>query len=125
MYPSQKARELSILLRISRELDSVGDVTATVDSPSELLAWSSLLDDPSICAWRGEDSGQRYIQVTALHEGEPVRGRVTAVLHGEQHRHFWEHLLPDDLEPGKEQPLSRSDLSEAWTAMPIATPDSS
>lgn len=123
MYPSQKARELSVLLRISRDLDIVGDVSATVDNPSELLAWSSLLDDPSILAWRAEDSGQRYIHVTALHEREPVRGRVTAVLRGEQHRHFWEQLLPDDLEPGKEQPLSRSALSQAWTAMPITPPD--
>lgn len=123
MYPSQNARELSILLRISREVDIVGDVSATVDNPSELLAWSSLLDDPSILAWRAVDSGQRYIQVTAVHKREPVRGRVTAVLHGEQHRHFWEQLLPNDLEPGKQQSLSRSSLSQAWTAMPIAPPD--
>lgn len=34
MYPSKEARELAILLRISRELDIVGDVTATVESPS-------------------------------------------------------------------------------------------
>lgn len=38
MYPCKEARELAILLRISRELDIVGDVTATVESPSELLA---------------------------------------------------------------------------------------
>ena len=38
MYPAKDARELAILLRISRELDVVGDVTATVDNPSELLA---------------------------------------------------------------------------------------
>jgi len=30
MYPAKDARELAILLRISRELDVVGDVTATV-----------------------------------------------------------------------------------------------
>ena len=40
MYRAQAARELSILLRISRELDVVGDVTAIVDNPSELLAWA-------------------------------------------------------------------------------------
>ena len=34
MYPSENARQLSILLRTSRELDIVGDVTATTDNPS-------------------------------------------------------------------------------------------
>ena len=47
MYPSQDARELSVLLRISRELDIVGDVTATVDAPAELLAWANILTDPA------------------------------------------------------------------------------
>ena len=43
MYPSQEARELNILIRISRELDIIGDVSATVDNPSELLAWAAVL----------------------------------------------------------------------------------
>ena len=55
MYPSQDARELSVLLRISRELDIVGDVTATVDAPAELLAWANILTDPAIVAWRAEE----------------------------------------------------------------------
>ena len=67
MYPSKDARELAILLRISRELDIVGDVSATVDNPSELLAWAALLTDATIAAWRGHDSGHRYLQVTAAH----------------------------------------------------------
>jgi hypothetical protein len=47
MYPAKDARELGILLRISRDLDVVGDVTATVDNPSELLAWALVLADPT------------------------------------------------------------------------------
>jgi len=52
MYPTKDARELAILLRISRELDIIGDVTATVDNPSELLAWALILSSPHIVAWR-------------------------------------------------------------------------
>ena len=55
MYPSREARELAILLRISRDLDICGDVTATVDSPSELLAWADILSERSIRAWRAQD----------------------------------------------------------------------
>jgi len=90
MYPTHQARELSVLLRISRELDIVGDVTATVDNPSELVAWANILSDPTVAAWRGEDSGHRYVQVTATHMHEPVRGRVTAVLQCDQHQQFWQ-----------------------------------
>jgi hypothetical protein len=123
MYPTHQAREISVLLRISRELDIVGDVTATVDNPSELVAWANILSDPIVAAWRGEDSGHRYVQVTATHAHEPVRGRVTAVLHCEQHPQFWHELIPaNDLDCGTTQPLSRTSLSAAWTAMPITPP---
>ena len=50
MYPSREARELAILLRISRQLDICGDITATVDNPSELLAWATILTQHSIRA---------------------------------------------------------------------------
>lgn len=80
MYPSKDARELSVLLRISRELDIGGDVTATVDNPPELLAWASILSDAEIVAWPSTDSGHRYLQVTADRHTAPIRGRVTAVL---------------------------------------------
>ena len=50
MYPARAARELGILLRISRELVVVGDVTAIVDNPSELLAWATTLTDPTLLA---------------------------------------------------------------------------
>ena len=123
MYPTQEARELSILLRISRELDIVGDVTATVDNPSELLAWAAILTDPTIAAWRGQDSGHRYLQVTAVHHGPPVRGRVTAVLPCEQHSAFWQALDLDQTSPGETRNLTIADLSAAWSTMPITPPE--
>jgi hypothetical protein len=124
MYPAQDTRELSILLRISKELDIVGDVTATVENPSELLAWANILADPTVVAWRAEDSGQRYIQVTDVHHREPIHGRITAVLRCEQHRAYWDELLPNDVPPGAKVALTTSDLSVAWKAMPITPPAS-
>ncbi len=59
MYPSRSARELGVLLRVSRELDVVGDVTAIVGTPSELLAWANTLTEPDLMAWRASDSGGR------------------------------------------------------------------
>lgn len=52
MSTSIDAHQLSTLLRISSELDIVGDVTATVTTPSELLAWAHALPEPTIRAWR-------------------------------------------------------------------------
>ena len=123
MYPSKDARELAILLRISRELDIVGDVSATVDNPSELLAWAEVLSDATIAAWRGQDSGHRYLQVTAEHRRAPVRGRIAAVLPCEQHTEFWQALRLDEMAPGQTRNLNLSDLSAAWSAMPLAPPE--
>jgi len=123
MYPSAKARELAILLRISRELDVCGDLTATVDNPSELIAWASVLADPRVLAWRSEDSGCRFVQVGADHLRAPVRGHVTAVLSCEQHPEFWDALPVADLEAGVTRRLSIKDLTEAWEAMPISPPN--
>ena len=123
MYPSKHARELAILLRISRELDIVGDVSATVDNPSELLAWATILTDPTVAAWCAQDSGHRYIQVTADHARAPVRGRVTAVLPCEQHPEFWNALALDQVSPGDTRTLSITDLTAAWSDMPITPPD--
>jgi hypothetical protein len=119
MYPSQDAREITVLLRICRDLDVVGDVTATVDNPSELLAWASVLTGARIVAWRAKDSGHRYLQVTADRRTAPVRGRVTAVLPCETHRQFWDALGLGDLEPDGTRKLSLGALSDAWSAMPI------
>ena len=123
MYPSKDARELAILLRISRELDIVGDISATVDDPSELLAWATILSGPTIVAWRAKDSGHRYLQVTADRTRAPVRGRITAVLPGEQHLEFWHALGLDELAPGGREQLTTRSLSDAWAAMPITPPD--
>jgi hypothetical protein len=127
VYPSENAHQLSVLLRTSRELDIVGDVTATVDHPADLLAWSDLLPEPTLCAWRAR-SGNRYVQVTAPYHHTPVHGRITAVLTADQHPHFWAELLHDkDLDKGQEQILTLKDLAAAWAAMPLAaeatTPD--
>jgi hypothetical protein len=124
MYASAKARELAILLRISRELDVCGDLTATVDNPSELIAWSSVLVGPKVLAWRAKDSGSRFVQVGADHHRAPVRGHVTAVLSCEQHPEFWDALPLEDLEAGVTRSLSLRDLADAWEAMPISPPDS-
>jgi hypothetical protein len=119
MYPSPDARELTVLLRICREIDVVGAVTATVDSPSELLAWASVLSDAQIVGWRAKDSGHRYVQVTAERRTAPVRGRVTAVLPCEQHRQFWDALGLGDLSPDGNEHLDVAALSKAWSAMPV------
>lgn len=124
MYPSKDARELAILMRISRELDIVGDVSAIVDNPSELLAWASVLGDAIIAAWRGQDSGHRYLQVTADHDRAPVRGRIAAVLLCEQHPEFWHALDLDGLGNGETVTLTIDQLSSAWSRMPITPPGS-
>lgn len=122
MYPSRDARELAILLRISRELDIVGDISATVDNPSEFLAWANVLARPEIVAWRAKDSGNRYLQVSAEHERAPVRGRIAAVLHGDPHLVFWNALGLEALAPSERRALTAAALSAAWDEMPL-TPE--
>lgn len=122
MYPAKDARELAILLRISRELDVVGDVTATVDNPSELLAWALVLTRPEVLAWRATDSGHRYLHVTARRNKAPIRGQITAVLDGEQHKDLWDALSLDTLTPGARRDLRVDALSSAWAQMPLSEP---
>jgi len=123
MYPARDARELAILLRISRELDVVGDVTATVDNPSEVLAWALVLSRPTVLAWRAKDSGHRFLHVTASRTRAPIRGRITAVLDCEQHPEFWSALELDDLTNGGRRDLDVDALSSAWAIMPVHAPD--
>ena len=125
MYPRREAREIAILLRISRELDVCGDLTATVDNPSELIAWASVLTEPAIVAWQAADSRSRFLQVSADHHRAPVRGHIAAVLTCDQHREFWDALELADLPPGRTQTLTLKDLSTAWEAMPLTPPDHS
>jgi hypothetical protein len=122
MYPAKDARELAVLMRISRELDVVGDLTATVDNPSELLAWALALSDPEVLAWRGEDSGHRFLHATAHRHRAPIRGKVTAVLPCNHHREFWDALGLQQLTNGDRRELTVADLSAGWAVMPIAPP---
>lgn len=116
MSTSIDTQQLSTLLRISSELDIVGDVTAAVTSPSALVAWAYALPEPTICAWRAEDSGNRYVQITAACHRDPVHGRVTAVLTADEHYAFWIALLPDgDLAAGDERIIPPSTLAAAWS----------
>ncbi len=124
MYPSQEAREVAILLKISRELDVCGDLTATVDNPSELIAWASVLSGPAIVAWQASDSRCRFVQVSADHHRAPVRGHVAAVLTCDQHAGFWDALKLSDLPPGHTRPLTLKDLTNAWEALPLTPPGS-
>lgn len=123
MYPPKDARELAVLLRTSREIDVVGDVTATVDSPSELIAWVLVLEHPQIVAWRAEQTGHRYIHATAQRDRAPVRGAVTAVLSCDEHPDFWNALGLVDLAEGERRGVQPKDLSKAWDIMPITPAD--
>lgn len=123
MYPSDDTRQLGVLLRISRGVDIVGDVSVSVDDPSELLAWANTLVAGGVLAWRGRDSESRYVQVAATHHRSPIHGKVTAVLNCDRHRAFWAELLDGaDLEPGTERALSVEALARAWEAMPLTPP---
>lgn len=123
MYPPKDARELVVLLRTSRELDVVGDVTATVDSPSELIAWVLVLEHPQIVAWRAEQTGHRYIHTTAQRDRAPVRGSITAVLSCDEHPDFWNALGLVDLGEGERRDVAHKALSKAWDIMPITPAD--
>jgi len=124
MYPSPEAREIAMLLRISRELDVCGDLTATVDNPSELIAWASVLSKPAVVAWQATDSRCCFVQVSADHHRAPVRGRIAAVLNCDGHPDYWNALGLADLPAGHARSLTLKDLARAWETMPITAPDS-
>ena len=124
MPPSADERQLAVLLRISQSLDIVGDVSATIDNPSELVAWAHVLPEPSIFAWRGHVSGKRYVHVTGVNGTNPVHGRVTAALRADDHPVFWKALIPEgDLDLGDERTISVQQLAQAWEATPVEVPD--
>ena len=122
MYSTDDPRQIGVLLRISRALDIVGDVSVSVDDPSELLAWANTLPEPTALAWRALDSEKRYVQVSAAHHRRPVHGSITAVLACDGHRPFWDVLLEADLEPGTEQGLRVESLAQAWASAVPLTP---
>ncbi len=109
-------RQLARLLSMS-EIDIVGDVTAVARTPADLLVWAHALPDPTISLWRAAHSGDRFVQMTADHHAYPVHGTISAVLCAEQHRSFWQALLPDrpdhDLAPGDHQPVRLTLLTQA------------
>jgi hypothetical protein len=122
MYSTDDPRQIGVLLRMSRALDIVGDVSVSVDDPSELLVWANTLPDPTALAWRAVDSEKRYAQVSAAHHRRPVHGLITAVLCCEDHRAFWDELLDADLDPGTEKTISIEALSQAWASAVPPTP---
>lgn len=123
MYPAKDASELAILLRISRDLDIVGDVTATVGNPSDLLAWALVLTRPQVLAWRALDSQHRYLQVSAPRKRAPIRGNIAAILDCEVHAAYWKALGLEQLAPGDQQELGVDQLSAAWASMPLTPED--
>ena len=124
MTTSPGSRELSSLLRLGQSLDIVGDVSVTVEHPSQLLAWANALNSPSIFAWRGHVSGKRFVHITAVNGTTPVHGRITAALRADEHPGFWRTLLPEeDLEPGEELTLTPQDLATAWERSPLDVPE--
>lgn len=115
-------QQIALLLRIGAELDIIGDVSVTVNNPSDLIAWANVLTRPTIVAWRASSTGCRYLHVTAHHTLAPVHGIITAVLPADHHRWFWDRLLPGDLTPGTDRTLNHSDLITAWTSEPFDPP---
>lgn len=116
MGSSARAHQLAVLLRAARELDIIGDVSVTVDSSGELVAWARLLTGPQLIAWRAEDTGRRYLCLTATQRAAPVRGQVAVTLDGDRHRTLWDRLLDDrDLPCGTEHVLDPTALYRAWT----------
>lgn len=124
MYPTQGAREIDVLLRISREIDVCGDLTATVNNPSELVAWAGVLSDPAIVAWQASDSRCCFVQVSADHHRAPVRGRIAAVLACDRYPDYWLALDLGDLAAGHTRSLTIKDLTRAWEALPVTAPNS-
>lgn len=111
------AEQITSLLRVSSAIDLVGDVTVTVGHAADLVAWTQVLSEPVVTAWRATDSGNRFAQVSAHSAHTPVHGHITAVLDCDRHRDLWTVLLDNgDLDPGSRVPLSAKRLTEAWIA---------
>ena len=114
--PSNRAHQIAVLLRASRELDVIGDVSVVVDSPGELIAWAGLLPSPTMIIWRAEETGRRYVCLTAMHREAPIRGRIMITLDGDRHPGLWRRLLAGrgELPPGTEHVADAGRLIDAW-----------
>jgi hypothetical protein len=138
------AEQFRALLRISSAIDIVGDVSVTVAHPADLTAWSCVLEQGEVSAWRAHESGHRFVQVSAISTHAPVHGRVTAVLNCERHPEFWAELVrghlarrgreshtgggqptTGDLAPGAHVRLSSGQLTEAWLQATATAADDS
>ena len=93
MSSHSSAAQIMTLLRVSDAIDLVGDVTVTVGNAADLVAWTHVLAEPVVAAWRATDSGHRFAQVSARSAHTPVHGHITAVLDCDRHRDFWAVLL--------------------------------
>ncbi len=115
---SDKTRRDAMVTLVQRALtiDIVGDVTSTVDTSEDLVAWTNLLIRPVILAWRSFDDGHRYLQVQAPHPGPPVNGHVIIQMPCEAHSPFWSALVCEELPPGTERELDRHTMLSAWMA---------
>jgi hypothetical protein len=85
--------------------------TSSATSPSlpELLAWTHPLPKPIICAWRAEDSSNRYIQSHPPATATPSTAESPPYSPATTTAHFRAALLTEgDLSAGEEQlpPLS-------------------
>lgn len=119
MDRAQREQQLTILLRISETIDVVGDVSATVENPSEMIAWAHILTEPKVFAWRSHVSGNRFVHLTAMHVEAPIHGRITVALAADNHRDFWNTLVGHDLEYGDERQLTSQQLVRAWATSPV------
>jgi hypothetical protein len=114
---------LSALLRLSSDIDVVGDVTVGVAHPADLVAWTHLLDQPRVGAWRATDSGHRFVQVSATSDRAPIHGQISAILDCAHHPSFWAALLEGtDLEPGQTRGISVRALADAWVTAETTPP---
>ncbi|GAB3762223.1 hypothetical protein [Microlunatus parietis] len=116
---SNHAHQIAVLLRASRELDIIGDVSVLVDSPGELVAWAGLLPLPTMIIWRAEKTGRRYVCLTATHREAPIRGQIMITLDGDRHRGLWRRLLAGraELPPGTEHAVDTRRLIDAWNPL--------
>lgn len=122
-YQDHAARQILILLRVSDDIDIIGDTNVTVTNPPELLAWTELLEAPTIIGWRSLEAGHRYIHVETFHDAPPIRGTISVSLTGDDHREYWNELFPGDLVNGQELNITIKDLAKAWEKMPLIPPD--
>lgn len=114
MSDKTTTKEMGRLLQHASTLNIVGDATAAIETPEDLLEWTNALACPLILAWRCIDSGYRYVQVQARHAGPPVNGHLMIYLPCENYREFWSALVGEEMSPGAEREFDRRALRSAY-----------